>query len=140
MNQYSTYNVGTMREQFIKYTKSLSYINLSNIKVRIKVIRLPLFLLIITTCITIMSISMRSTANEKSNSNIKASIKASYYDSIMQSIHEVAQAAMEESTGTGEIAEKVTSVTDKSIQMGQKMITSLKSSSNLQKEIANFII
>lgn len=61
-------------------------------------------------------------------------------NNITQSIDEVARAATEGAEGTGDIAKKVGNVTEKSTDMAKRVKVSLKSSTNLQKEMANFKI
>ncbi len=59
---------------------------------------------------------------------------------IMSAVNEVAHAATEGAIGTGDIAEKIANVTDKSSEVAAQVEASGNSSERLKSEIANFTI
>lgn len=59
---------------------------------------------------------------------------------IMSSVNEVARAATEGAIGTGDIAEKIANITDKSSEVTKQIEQSGNSSEQLKSEIANFKI
>ncbi len=59
---------------------------------------------------------------------------------IMSSVNEVAHAATEGAIGTGDIAEKIANITDKSSEVTKQVDASGNSSKRLKSEIANFTI
>jgi methyl-accepting chemotaxis protein len=59
---------------------------------------------------------------------------------IMSSVNEVAHAATEGAIGTGDIAEKIANITDKSSEVAKQVEASGNSSERLKSEIANFTI
>ncbi len=59
---------------------------------------------------------------------------------IMSSVNEVAHAATEGAIGTGDIAEKIAKITDKSSEVAKQVEASGNSSERLKSEIANFTI
>ena len=61
-------------------------------------------------------------------------------ESIIESVNGVAQAATEGAMGTGDIAEKIASITDKSAEVTHQVGVSRDSSERLKTEISNFII
>lgn len=61
-------------------------------------------------------------------------------ESIIESVNEVAHAATEGAMGTGDIAEKISSITDKSAEVAQQVGVSRDSSERLKTEISNFTI
>lgn len=61
-------------------------------------------------------------------------------EDIIISVNEVAHAATEGAIGTGDIAEKITNITDKSAEVTNQVSASEDSSKRLQKEISNFKI
>ena len=61
-------------------------------------------------------------------------------ESIIRAVNEVAHAATEGAVGTGDIAEKVTNITNKSSEVTSEVALSGESSKRLKKEISNFII
>jgi methyl-accepting chemotaxis protein len=61
-------------------------------------------------------------------------------ENIMSSVSEVAQAATEGAIGTGDIAEKIANITDKSSEVAKQVEASGNSSERLKSEISNFTI
>jgi methyl-accepting chemotaxis protein len=61
-------------------------------------------------------------------------------ENIMSSVNEVAHAATEGAIGTGDIAEKIANITDKSSEVAKQVEASGNSSERLKSEIANFTI
>jgi methyl-accepting chemotaxis protein len=61
-------------------------------------------------------------------------------ENIMSSVNEVAHAATEGAIGTGDIAEKIANITDKSSEVGKQVEASGNSSERLKSEISNFTI
>lgn len=59
---------------------------------------------------------------------------------MITAVNEVARAAQEGAAGTGDIAEKVNYITNKSNEVIKEVSLSKKSSDNLKKEISNFIV
>lgn len=61
-------------------------------------------------------------------------------ENIMISVNEVAQAATEGAVGTGDIAEKIAMITDKSAEVTKEAKQSENSSMRLKSEISNFVV
>lgn len=61
-------------------------------------------------------------------------------ENMIGSINEIAQAATEGAVGTGEIAEKISNITDKSAEVTKQVELSRGSSERLKEEISNFTI
>lgn len=61
-------------------------------------------------------------------------------ESIIRAVNEVAHAATEGAVGTGDIAEKVTNITNKSSEVSKEVAMSEDSSSRLKEEISHFTI
>jgi methyl-accepting chemotaxis protein len=61
-------------------------------------------------------------------------------ESIIVAVNEVAHAAMEGAAGTGNIAEKITAITDKSLEVTKEVGLSKESSERLKNELSNFTI
>jgi methyl-accepting chemotaxis protein len=61
-------------------------------------------------------------------------------ENIIGSVNEVAQAATEGAIGTGDIAEKIANITDKSAEVTKQVQVSRDSSERLQTEISSFTI
>lgn len=61
-------------------------------------------------------------------------------ENIMLSVNEVAQAATEGAVGTGDIAEKIAMITDKSAEVTKEALQSEESSMRLKTEISNFVV
>ncbi len=61
-------------------------------------------------------------------------------ENIMLSVNEVAQAATEGAVGTGDIAERISNITDQSAEVAKQVVLSRKNSEVLKKEIASFVV
>lgn len=61
-------------------------------------------------------------------------------ENILGSVNEVAHAATEGAVGTGDIAEKIANITDKSSEVTKQVEITRESSGRLQKEISFFVI
>ncbi len=61
-------------------------------------------------------------------------------DNILDSVNEVSHAATEGAIGTGDIAEKIAFITDKSAEVTKQVEITRESSERLKTEISNFII
>lgn len=61
-------------------------------------------------------------------------------ENILGSVNEVAHAATEGAVGTGDIAEKISNITDKSAEVTKQVEITRESSEKLKDEISNFII
>lgn len=61
-------------------------------------------------------------------------------ENIIGSVSEVAQAATEGAIGTGDIAEKISNITDKSTEVAKQVGVTRDSSERLREEISNFTI